>query len=486
MTWNQKFTAGIFKRNNMNKKNKGVILIVAVLILTSLMILGSYFLAFTVSESKISSFDKLASQTYYSAEAGINEAIWKLKNDNTTLDGDSTWADDFVDPAKNPDVNGNYWIANFTHSFGGGSYNVTIQNSGMGLGNIVSTATIPIGGGKTSRRIIKTTVFKALASPLQDSAVFTGGPSENIDINFSKVKIEKGNLFSNNNLNISSYSDVQVFDNLETPEKEGFTFAINNFNNNGSITTEAVCAKNRCDSGCPSNSCPRAAISVPLVDFDSVSQYSFKSRAQNNQNCRILCNGTLCSTKCVLSSSEFSDLLWQTGQNGILTLNNEITYVTGLVDLKGGHRLVVNGALVSDDNVYIGENYSWTKQGDKHEGFDQITITRPSPDPNPHPSGLLAKRKINFGPYSSSQPINIEGIVYSNDEVRIISLPQSFNITGAVIGRKFYMASLWQGFNITLDNDIIWYGLGYKIGGEFIEPPVYSPVITVGHWEENY
>lgn len=470
--------------------NKGVIILIVLIIVSLLMILGTYFLVFSTTDKKISKSQEFSEKTYYLAEAGINEAIWKLNNDDTTSDGDVAWKTDFIDPLKNPDNNGNYWTASFTRSFNGGTYSVSINNFEQGHGRIISTATIPIGNGKTAQRIVKTAVFKALSSPVQDSALFTGGTSQNLDVNLSNLRIIKGNIFSNNNLNISG-STVIVSDNIDTPDLEGKALAVNNYNDNfSSITDEAACAKNVCTSNCPdytpgSDSCPPDSVSVPIVDFDSINENSFKSRAlvdQNAGSCQLLCNGNPCSNQCILSASQFSDLLWSVGQGGTLTLNNKITYITGVIDLKGGVNLEVNGTLISDDNIYIGESYSWTKGGQKHMGLSQITVNRPLSN---MPSGILAKRKINFGPYSSFMPINITGVIYSNDEIRILSIPQEFNILGGVIVRKFSITSLWQWLNITLDNDIILYGLGYKING-VVSPPLFSPIVTVEHWEESY
>lgn len=476
-----------------NYQQKGTVLLITFLILGVLLLLGFYFLNFTLTESKISRSQEIGSKAYYIAEAGVNEAIWKLKNDNTTSDGDPAWADDFIDGTKNPYPDGSYWSASFSRSFGGGSYTVSIQNSERGKGKIISTAILTLPNGKTAQRVIKTTVFKALASPIQDSAIFSGGTSENIDISSSNVKIIDGNLFSNHNLNISSSSRVEIYDNPDTEDiLEGKTLAVGNFikSSDSVLITQATCSKDTCTAKCEGyppakEGCPPNSISVPLVDFDSTSPYSFKSRAQVAQSlgqCQVLCNGNPCANKCIYSDSEFEDLLWQVGQGGILTLNNTITYVTGNIDLKGGRHLIVNGTLLADDNIKIGESYSWTKQSQKHSGFSQITIDRPS---NTSPSGLLTKRKINFGPYSSFQQINIVGIIYANDEVQIISVPWVFNVIGGVIARKLSLTSIWQWFNVTLDNDIILYGLGYIIDGQPINP-TYSPVITIEHWEEAY
>ncbi len=53
------------------------------------------------------------------------------------------------------------------------------------------------------------------------------------------------------------------------------------------------------------------------------------------------------------------------------------------------------------------------------------------------------------------------------------------------MGRKLRFNSIWQWLNVTLDNDIILYGLGYKIDGITINP-MFSPIINIEHWEETY
>ncbi len=468
----------------MIKKNwqKGTVVIITFLILAILLLLGSYFLSFTLTETRISKSQEAGTQTYYLAEAGINEAIWKLKND-------PSWASDFVDLDN--------WTATFSRSLGEGSYEVTIQNSARGRGQIISTAALPLPEGKTTQRVVKTMVFKALGSPTRNNAIFTGGSSENIEIKFSRLRIYDGNLFSNHNLDIKLASTIELYDNITTTDTEGLALAVGNLNKSAAstITAEAICAKNECTEKCAA--CPPEDIGgLPVVDF--FSDYpecnpplnSFKCRAQAAQDaleCQVLCNGASCVSqpdKCIYSASDFEDLLWEVGQGGTLTLNNEITYVTGDINLKGGRHLIVNGILVADDNIYIGERYSWTKGGQKDEGFSQITINRPTTE---SPSGLLTKRKIDFGPYCAFQPINITGVIYANDEVSMVSVPESFNILGGIIARKLSLTSLWQWLNITLDNDIILYGLGYLIDGEVVTlNPEFSPIITIDHWEESY
>ena len=277
-------------------------------------------------------------------------------------------------------------------------------------------------------------------------------------------------------------------------------------------SSTAECAKNLCNTTstcrcieeaekfqeCEEDQCRPNPAFTPLVDFDSDSPNSFKSRAQAAEDagqCEILCNGSTCvcdgspcpaRDKCVIGDNDFEDLLWAAGENGTLTLNSTtnpgIVYVTGPVELKGGRRVVVSGALVADGTVDVGERYSWTRKGQKDEGFSQINIYRPTAITS---SGLLTKAKINFGSYSSFATTEITGAIYASDEIRFVSLPESFIVTGGIIARKLSFTSVWPWFNFILDDEIILYVLGYKIEETLIDTE-YSPIITIEHWEEAY
>jgi len=464
-------------RNKFQKK--GVILIVSTLILGLMLILGAYFLNLTLTESKISRSQNIASQAYYLAEAGVNEAIWKLKND-------PLWQADFETPPTCLN-----WSASFSRAgslFSNGSYQVQIQNSDCASGEIVSTAIINLADGKTAQRIIKTKVFKAIGSLTAYGAVFTGGSSQNIDISSSILNIHDGNLFSNNHINIKSVSTVNLYDNPSTPEKEGKTLASGNLDVSwgSNLNSSDLCAKNMCLGDCSSEGCPPALVSMPMIDFDSSDPNSYKNKAlvkEGASQCSILCNGVGCATKCVYSANEFSDLLWQVGKDGELTLNNEVTYVTGPIELKGSRRLKINGTLVADGTITIGNNQCWTNKGNKDCGFNGISVVDPGPD---KPSGILTKTKINFGPFSSSLDIEITGIVYANDEISMVSLPWGFKVVGGILARKFSLTSALSPVDIYLDNSKIlegvWAGPLPPGGGK----PPYSPVVTIGHWEEAY
>ena len=432
---------------------KSFISLIALITLSLLLLLGLYFISFVLAEFEVTQSYVRASKTYYLAEAGINEAIWKIKNDDTTADGDPAWKTEFV---KEP--NCEIFNASFTRTnvlYENSSYVVSIQNTDCARGEIVSRASIGLPNGNFTQRVVKTKVFKSQNSSVtNDSALFSGGSSEVIRFMAGKMNIYNGNLFSNNNLILRLISNLNVYDNPETPTEEGKVLVVNNINKSllSTINATAKCSANMCVGNC--ESCPPDSVSIPMVDFDSSDPDSYKSRAQ--------------ATNTIYTSEEFEDLLWT---NKSLTLNNEVTYVTGPIELRGGQTITVNGVLVADGTITIGERLCWIRSGSMRCGNSKIIVNHSSGVP----SGLMSKDKFNVGIYTDQ--INVTGIVYVNDEFKLVSLPQSFNIIGGILARKISLTSIWQALNVTLDNNLI---------NEAIGNPTYSPVVQVDHWEETY
>jgi hypothetical protein len=193
------------------------------------------------------------------------------------------------------------------------------------------------------------------------------------------------------------------------------------------------------------------------------------------------------SDECVFTEDEVEDFFKNIGGGGTLFLKHKASqngtstyYVEGDINLKGKRYLNIDGILIADGTINIGEKKNW----EGASGNSNITITDPGVG---IPSGLLTKRKVNFGPYSASEDASIVGLIYSQDEMRLTSLPYSFNITGGMIARKFSLSSVSgaASLNVYLDNSIIREGVW---GGS--SPPggslTFSPVITIEHWEEAY
>lgn len=475
-------------------KQKGTALLISFIIMGVLMLLGLYFLSFTLTESRIARSQTVGTQAYYLAEAGINIAIWKLKYDDT-------WSTCFVASTSDcrSDCNAT-WTATFVENtdslIPNSTTTVSILSPICARGVVTATSTLALPGGKTAQRVVKTTVRKALGSLTKDSAIFGNG---NVETSFSRLNIHNGNIWSNGNITLSNSSVVNIYDDSTTGVQEGQALATGNITLSGksSLNSSSSCAKNTCTELCEgyetgTTSCPPEKVDIPMIDFDSEATSSYKNRASSKEEsggCQVFCKKadqatTTCSTQCVFTQDEFENLLWQIGKEGTLTLGSNsvptITYVTGNINLRGARYLVVNGVLVAEGNISLGESGSW--KGD--HGPSQVTVNDPGPD---IPSGILAIGNIKFGKYSSLTDLRINGLIYTLGNFELANLPNLCEIYGGQIAAgNFSLTGISQELNIYLDNAIIREGIwgGPKPPGE--EKPPYSPVVTIEHWEETY
>ncbi len=402
--------------------NKGIALILAVMLMTLVLILSLYFLNFSLSEMQISNSQITGEKAYYLAESGIAEMIWKLKND-------PAYQNDFQ---TNPS-----WTTSFTRTdpFGpnSGSYTVSIANTDLASGDIVSTGNVNING-RIGQRVIKTKAFKALGVNIStgNNASYANG---NINISFSEVNFHTGGIQSNGNIIINGGSTVNI---------EGDVNATGNFlvqDISTASTSGAIHAANH----------PPAAAQVPMpaIDFDSNASTSYENRAT-----------------AVYTSSQFDNLM-QNNQN--LTLNNPITFVNGNVELKGGQTLTLNGLLVVDKDFIDGHSLC---RGFRC-GTNNLIVNYASGTP----AGILAKGKVDFELWTGN--VNANGVIYADDQLNIISLPLGGNFTevGGLISRMLTITSVWQPINITFNSNYL---------SDILGSTTFSPTITVEHWEEEY
>ena len=448
------------------KKNKASVLLLTLLTLSIMLFLGIYLLSFTLSGVKMAESQKYGAQAYYLAEAGVQEAIFKLKKD-------PVWKNAFETLPSPSDPQCSQWSISPYQRNGGllsnGSYEITINNLGCAKAEIISKATINISNTKKAQRIIKVKVSKALGNPLAQYGLFTGGASGDVQITLANpVRIHNGNMMVENNL------QVRVFSHLYVDEK---ALIGNNVTVDGSsqLVSTSTCAKNRCDSKCvASEECPPTEISMPALDFDSNVSTSFLSRAKTSDCTSVRSDG---KTNCVFTTSEFETMLWNHYPD-IYFATNTVVYVQGDINIRAGQNVVAAGALVSDRDINVGKNNCWysTQWPYLRCGFSTVTILRPD---NDFPSGLFAKRKFNMGGFFGigTKGLFLKGLLYSGDEMNLSSLSGPITIYGGIIARKIDMSSIWQNFDIYLEPDVIIDTLG---------PSSYSPVIIIDYWEEEY
>jgi hypothetical protein len=237
------------------------------------------------------------------------------------------------------------------------------------------------------------------------------------------------------------------------------------------------CASNICDAECGIDECPPEQVSMPPLDIDSESPDSYLSKAQNN-DCSSIRTGT--NTSCFFTKQEFENLMWENYPDLILP-EDTVVYVDGDINIRAGQRLAVNGVIVADRDINLGENFCWTSKEFPYVrcGSSQMTVERPGTPEDDKPSGIIVKRKLNTGTWfgSGEKALSVEGLIYVGDELRFSSVMAPITITGGIAARKFTSSSMWHGIDIYLDPDVIIDTFGN---------PTYSSVITIDHWEEEY
>ena len=411
----------------IHKQQKGITIILVILIISSLMFLSLYLLNFSLTEKLIAKSQTLGSQAYYLSEAGINEMVWLIKNNSeyqTKFETESSWATTTF--RVNP------------FGVNTGTYSATITNSSPAHGEIVSVGTINLSSGQSSRRVVKILVYKPMGtSGIASSSGYADG---NIDISNSLVNFINGDAHSNLVFTINGSSIVNIDGNLK---------AVGNY-------IEAVTATVTLGLGSDFYAAnmangPAAEIPMPAVDFDSADPNSYINRAT-----------------IIYSASAFDNLM---GANQVLTLTDPITYVTGNVELKGDQTLIMDEALlIVEKDFTIG----FKEDGHSRTGPSNLIIQSASGTP----AGVLAGRHVDFKQYTET--VDIYGVVYATDSMNLVGIDAhttQFDIRGGLLARKLTISSCWQPINITHDNEMLINTLGSASS---------SPTIIIEHWEEEY
>ena len=278
----------------------------SVLVLSTLLMVGTYLLSNANSESKISKVQFLATKNYYLAETGIHDMIWKIQNDAAT---------------RQAFLNGTLSSSNNitkTNIFGdaAASYQVTAANTTTSEAWIIATSTYQIGNN-ISQRVVKSYISKATGSTADwEFTVFAGGrgSQQNGNFNFTGSGViltsTGGRLHANQLLKIKG-GELKI--------------------NNGGITASNNIIVNAGGKLTLNNSyqeAPTSTIDTLQIDFDSALPTSWKNRADTTY-----------------TSAQFSNLANNTTLNGII-------YVTGAASITGKN-MTINGVLVASGNLSI-------------------------------------------------------------------------------------------------------------------------------------
>lgn len=425
------------------KNQKKSYVLISVLVIMMVMLAIAYILADVLfSEMAIARNQKAATTSFHLAEAGVQEAVWRLQYEPTardkflnTVDGETVFSHD---PAL----------------LSGGSYNVNITNTAKGAAKIISTGFFAFGI-KTAQRKILVNVTQATTPPPYDydAAIFTGGSTgeEDITVTAAELNITNGggllssrdiwHTISTVNVSKDIFANRNIWLNLSTVTATGDILAHGNIRNTGSTVTANSVQSN----------VPERTLAMPSIDVTSdclVNINSYKCLAQGQNQ--------------YFTASDFSKKLKDAGS---LTFDG-IVYVAGNVNIDWWRSLTVNGVLVTEGSVDVG--------GPVRKGT--LTINHVEGQP----SGVITLSKFTGWAYSV---INITGLVYVGDRFsfdpwfNLDPNTKDINIEGGILSRHFEGRGL-RTINIEFNKDLI---------NEVLKPdPPETPIIQFQHWEEEY
>ncbi len=398
----------------------GFLLISTLIVLSIMILIVGFYLNGIIQAVQVNDITEHSPQAYYLAEAGIQEAIWKLQND-------PDWKTNFE---SNP-----AWNATFTRSAASlapaGAYTVTIANQGAAAAIIYATSTVATRG-TNAQRVARASVYKALnTNPLNATGLYT---NNSIKGTGSSVAVTGGGIFANNDIDLSLFSTWSTTGKAQAQNDVAV-----------SISSSLTAAEGIFDQNNPPLPEP---FLMPVIDFDSADPGSYKSRADQ-----------------IYTSNEFDKLL----KDYPVTTLNGITYVTGNVFIKKGHTLTINGALVTDGSIGIGNGFSFESAPAVLTVNNLGTTT---------PSGLISKKNISIGGWNSE--ITVNGLTYAGGTFDIkdgITQNVHTSFTGAVVAEDVSIVISWQPTVIQLNQAYVNAALG---------SPIFSQILFINHWEEAY
>jgi hypothetical protein len=298
-------------------KERGVIILIAFLSMGILSLLAVHFISFTLTESDMSESESVSNKAYYLAEAGINDAIWKLNNDpefkNNFLNGTLGESDDI--------------LRNNVFGDEDSSYEISFISTAFAEAEIIATSTHKIGDSE-AHRVIKTYVNKALGTANDwDCAIFSGlrGDEKDGDISITgsnaKVTVSGSRFHANKDIDIIGSSSLLTI-------------------NNGGLTAGGKIKLQGSSSDIVLNDsyqeAPTSTIDMPILDFEA-----WEERATQNY-----------------TSKQFKDLPSGSVLNGIIYVSNSVVLSGSDYHLTVNGVLIINGYLkLSGSQLNVTVNY---------------------------------------------------------------------------------------------------------------------------------
>lgn len=417
-----------------NKDFKGYVTIV-VLILMMVLLAASYFYAGSLlSELAIARNNKASSVAFSLAEAGVQEAIYRVKKTGSTERAQFGLQEGFSSFNHNPAL------------LSQGGYTVEITNSGPYVASVKSIGTYRTGS-RITKREIRVGIAEASASYAGGAIFGAGGAGESIaDLDFwaAAVNIFNGSLFSNRDINLKFGADLNIESAYTDPLNpklriDGVLVHDDLTNQNSVLDCNCLIEDDsdpetlQCE---PPPGCTASLMTTPLgmpqMNFD---YYKTQAGVQyyNNQN----------------------DFKKNFPADSSKTFDG-VVYIDGTLNIDDNRNMTMNGVLAASGSISITNGQLTVAPGAL--GF----------------SGVLSQRDFIVGTEGN---FNGTGLVYTSDRTEFdSSTTYSTNLIGGIISRRTWFSG-YRAVSITLDPAVI--NSTLKNSGE-------SPVVEINHWEEEY
>jgi|GEM_PF-851255 len=412
-----------------NQLKNGYVTIV-VLILMMVLVAAIYFYAHSLfSELTIARNNKGAAVAFSLAEAGVQEAIYRVQYDSSTRDKFMNSSDGETTFSHTPAL------------LSQGGYSVTIQNNAKASAIVTSVGTYQIGALRTARREIKVGIAQADTPPPYpyDGGIYASGSGAgssiaDTDFWYAPVKIYNGGILSNRDINFKFGTIVNVEKSVEAGDdvvNQQSTVNCSCLIEDDGDPETPQCSDNP---GCvPLEGAP--AKDIPAIDFES-----YKTQAKN-QN------------QYFTSQKDFKDLIPKSGSRTF----SGVVFIDGPLDIDWARTITMNGVIAASGSITI--------------TLGQLFVNLP---PGGGPSGVLSTRDVVIGTDGNFQGT---GLIYAGDRTEIdSSIPYTLNLTGGIISRRTWVSG-FRTVNIHFDSNVVNTTLAH---------PTETPVIEINHWEEEY
>lgn len=380
-------------------KFKGYVTIV-VLILMLVLIAVSYLYADALfSELTIARNNKGSTVAFALAEAGVQEAIYKVQYDDAIKANFITGSGSDILPLKQALINN-------------GSYTVTLTYTNPATATIDSTGFYQMGLRIAQRKITEI-IDQATLSQTWDigAAIFTSpgsiGNLTNIDLKNAKtIRIYNGGIFSGWDLNTKNVTDIAAEGRIRSM---GIIDSLGTKNCQCQIEDDGDPLTPQCfndpDYGCqvePNFTLSESENGTPPVGFDA-----YKLQAINAGTCY---GGVAPCDKPFPASGPLSGIIYVDGN---LSIDND---------------LIINGLLAASGNIDIKATLTVNKVGSE-------------------PSGIIVDR----GDLIFKRTLNVTGLIWVGREIYVNN--GNINLTGAMIAHNIYINN--SSTIIYYDSDII-------------------------------